>query len=143
MKRDLARTVVCIVGLGYVGLPLTVAFSKKLKVIGFDTDIAKVTQLLNQQSGHEDSTANPPMPTITHDEGLIAGTYPVATNLAITTNPKEISKADFIIICVPTPLTPSKEPDLSYIKSAAQTVGRNMKRGNVSEATFFLIRLLN
>ncbi len=50
MKCDLEGTVVCIVGLGYVGLPLAEAFSQSLKVIGFDTDTKKVTQLRNRQS---------------------------------------------------------------------------------------------
>ncbi len=45
MKRDLGRAVVCIVGLGYVGLPLARAFSRSLKVIGFDTDPPKISYL--------------------------------------------------------------------------------------------------
>ncbi len=95
---------VCVVGLGYVGLPLAQAFSKSLKVIGFDTDSQKVNHL-NQQT--------------------------ISTDLTFTTNPREIAKADFIIIAVPTPVTRSKEPDLSYVKSAAETIGRNMNKGSV------------
>ena len=119
MKYNLDEAVVCVVGLGYVGVPLAEAFSRSFKVIGFDTDGEKVSRLLTQHSG---------------------GHGPVAVSrLAFTTDPGEIGKADFIMICVPTPVTPSKEPDLSYIKSAAEVVGRNMKRGVIVilESTVF------
>ncbi len=104
MKYSLERAVVCIVGLGYVGLPLAEAFSKSFKVIGFDTDVDKIKKL--SQSSHNQ-------------------------NLLLTNNHNEISKASFIIICVPTPLTKSKEPDLFHVISAAENVGRNMKQGAV------------
>jgi len=103
MKYNLYEATVCIVGLGYVGLPLAEAFAKSLKVIGFDIVHQKVNQL---------GSINQP-------------------NLNFTTDPKEISKADFIIICVPTPVTKSREPDLVYVKGAAETIGRNMKKSSV------------
>jgi len=112
MKYQLEEAVVCIVGLGYVGLPLVEAFSRRLKVVGFDTNSQKVKEL--KQRWIQRSTFN----------GL-------RSNLTITTDAKKISRADFIIICVPTPVTKSKEPDLSYVKEAAKTVGRNMKKGSV------------
>ena len=52
-------------------------------------------------------------------------------NIAFTDNPEEIGSADFIIIAVPTPVTKSKDPDLSYIESAARTVGTHLKRGAI------------
>jgi UDP-N-acetyl-D-galactosamine dehydrogenase len=79
---------VCVVGLGYVGLPLAKAFSKHLKTIGFDVDNEKITLLNNDK---ED-------------------------NLEFTIVPSKIKLADFVIIAVPTPVTKSKEPDLSYVK---------------------------
>jgi len=91
---------VCIVGLGYVGLPLAEAFSKHLKVIGFDVDNEKIRLLNNNEE-----------------------------NIEFTTDPSKIKQADFVIIAVPTPVTKSKEPDLRYVKSAAETVGKNLKRG--------------
>ena len=93
---------VCVVGLGYVGLPLANAFSKHLKVIGFDKDEEKVGKL--NDGNHED-------------------------NIEFTSDPSKIKQADFVIIAVPTPVTKSKEPDLSYVKSAAKTVGKNLKSG--------------
>lgn len=104
MKSNLDKSIVCIVGLGYVGLPLAKAFAKSLKVIGFDVNGNKIRKL-NQNNANQ--------------------------NLTFTNNPEEISKADFIIICVPTPVTKSKEPDLFYVKSAAKSIGRNMKKGSI------------
>ncbi len=111
MKRDLTDSIICVVGLGYVGLPLARAFAEKFKVIGFDTDSEKLSQLSKERND----------------------------TLIFTTQAKEMSKADFIIICVPTPVTPAKEPDLSYVTEAAKTVGRNMKKGAVVilESTVF------
>ena len=101
MKQN--EAIVCVVGLGYVGLPLTIEFSKSLKVIGFDIDNKKIKALNN----------NP---------------HP---NILFTNDPKEISKVDFVIIAVPTPVTKSKNPDLSYVKSASKIVSENLKRGSV------------
>ncbi len=103
-KLRSGKAVVCIVGLGYVGLPLAEAFSKHLRVIGYDVDNEKIEKL------KENNNIN---------------------NIEFTCNPSKIREADFILICVPTPITKSKEPDLSYIKSAAETVGKNLKRGSV------------
>ncbi|NQE54066.1 UDP-N-acetyl-D-mannosamine dehydrogenase [ANME-1 cluster archaeon GoMg3.2] len=93
---------VCVVGLGYVGLPLAEAFARHLKVIGYDIDEAKVGKL-NAENDKE--------------------------NIEFTADPSLIKRADFVIIAVPTPVTKSKEPDLRYVKSAAETVGKNLKRG--------------
>ncbi len=98
------KTTVCIIGLGYVGLPLAKAFSKHLKVIGFDINKMKLSKLSEDTSNRD---------------------------LFFTDDPQEIGRADFIIICVPTPVTRSKEPDLSYIESAASIAGQNMKRGSI------------
>ncbi len=134
------QPVVCIVGLGYVGLPLAEAFSKSLKVIGFDTNDDKVKQLASQQLTVNSQQLEPPAPDSrlstsdsrlsTGDSRLSTADYRLTTNLTFTTNPNEISEAEFIIIAVPTPVTKSKEPDLSYVKSAAETIGQNMKKGS-------------
>ncbi len=91
---------VCIVGLGYVGLPLAKAFSKHLKTIGFDVDNEKIRLLKNNKG-----------------------------NLEFTADSSKLKHADFVIIAVPTPVTKSKEPDLRYVKSAAETVGKNLTQG--------------
>ena len=112
MKRNLDEAIVCIVGLGYVGLPLAEAFAKSLQVIGFDVTGDKIRKL-NQNNDNQ--------------------------NLTFTNDPKEISKANFIIIAVPTPVTKSKEPDLSFVTNAAKTVSQNMKKGStvILESTVY------
>ena len=95
---------VCIIGLGYVGLPLAEAFSSHLKTIAFDIDEEKVKRL--SESNNEN-------------------------NIEFTADPSKIKQADFVLICVPTPVTKSKEPDLSYVKSAAEIVGQHLKKGAV------------
>ncbi len=94
----------CVAGLGYVGLPLAEAFSGHIKVIGFDIDEDRIS-------------------------GLAAAFE--KENLEFTSDPRRIREADFVLICVPTPVTKSKDPDLSYVKSAAEIVGENLKRGAV------------
>ncbi|NQE45467.1 UDP-N-acetyl-D-mannosamine dehydrogenase [ANME-1 cluster archaeon GoMg2] len=74
---------VCVVGLGYVGLPLAEAFSKHLKTIGFDIDRAKIQKI------NENNNDNP----------------------LCSSDPSLIKQADFVIIAVPTPVSKSKEPD--------------------------------
>ncbi|MEA1944271.1 MAG: nucleotide sugar dehydrogenase [Euryarchaeota archaeon] len=102
MDHNLTDKTVCIAGLGYVGLPLALAFSGHLKTIGFDVDAGKIRELIQAND-------NP--------------------GIAFTDNPEEIGNADFIIIAVPTPVTKSKDPDLSCIESAARTIGTHLKRG--------------
>lgn len=97
------EAVVCVVGLGYVGLPLAKHFSKKLKTIGFDIDEKKVDTLKKED-------------------------YP---SLIFTSDSSEISEADFVIICVPTPITDTKEPDLSFLQEASETVGKNLSKGSI------------
>ncbi|MFC2058764.1 nucleotide sugar dehydrogenase [Chloroflexota bacterium] len=121
MNCNLDKAIVCIVGLGYVGLDLARAFSKRLRVIGFDIDNAKIVQL-NQQT----------CSTIPNESiELLTPATQLQQNLSFTANPKDIGKADFIIITVPTPVTSAKEPDLSCVRSAAKIVGDNMHRDSI------------
>ena len=83
-------------------MPLAEAFSKHVKVVGFDINKKKVNRLL---------------------EG-----YP---SLELTSDPAKIKKADVVIIAVPTPVTKHKEPDLSPVISASEIVGQNLKRGAI------------
>nr|QNO57294.1 UDP-N-acetyl-D-mannosamine dehydrogenase [Methanosarcinales archaeon ANME-1 ERB7] len=96
--------IVCVVGLGYVGLPLANALSKHPSVIGYDIDKDKIEKL-NDNNNEE--------------------------NIDFTTDPSRIKQADFVLICVPTPITKSKEPNLRYVKSAAEIVGKNLKKGAI------------
>lgn len=104
MNNKLNDKLICVIGLGYVGMPLALAFSRHLKVIGFDIDSNRIEKLNKKNN---------------------------TTNISFSDDPKEIKNADFIIIAVPTPVTKSKDPDFSYIESAGRTIGRNMKKGAI------------
>jgi len=98
-KVKLNEAKVCIVGLGYVGMPLARAFSQYFEVVGYDVNEKKVKELKANEE-----------------------------NMEFTSDPSLIKEADFIIIAVPTPVTKSKEPNLSFVMSAAETVGKNLKK---------------
>ena len=99
---------ICIVGLGYVGFPLATEFAKRgFKVTGFDTSREKVEMLKNE---------------------IRAGA--LSENFKVTADPDIAYKnVNFIIICVPTPITKTKEPDLKYIISAAEGISRRLRKG--------------
>ncbi len=103
VQKKITDNVVCVVGLGYVGLPLAEAFSKHLKTIGYRRNQEAVDGL-----------------------NRIAG-----NSIDATTNPKRIKEADFVILCVPTPVTKNKQPDLTPILDATTTVGKNLKKGAI------------
>jgi len=102
-----------IIGLGYVGLPLAFSFSKKFKVIGFETNKEKVEKLNNGEIYIENLKEE----KINYD------------NFKITYDFNNIKKCHFIIICVPTPLKPDKTPDLSFVKESARLIGKSLKKG--------------
>ena len=101
-KTSVIEKIICIVGLGYVGLPLAEEFSKHFKVIGFDINEKKIKTLSQRYSKFE-----------------------------ITSNPLKIKEADVVIIAVPTPVTKSQQPDLNPVISASEIVGRNLKKGAI------------
>ncbi|QLG50765.1 nucleotide sugar dehydrogenase [Natrinema halophilum] len=115
---------ICVVGLGYVGLPLAVGFAQSnYRVIGYDIDETTVKRL---QSG-TDTTGDLSDEAIQDDD------------IAYTADASEISEADYVIITVPTPIDDDDRPDLSYIESAATTVGSKMDPGTtvILESTVY------
>ncbi|MBN2745456.1 MAG: nucleotide sugar dehydrogenase [Bacteroidales bacterium] len=107
---------ICVIGLGYVGLPLAVEFGKKRKVIGFEISQSRVNELL---SGH-DSTLE------TTDEDLKNAKY-----LTYTTNLDDIREAQIFIVAVPTPTDKNNRPDLTPLIKASETVGKVIKDGDI------------
>ena len=105
-----------VIGLGYVGLPLAVAFGSKQPVIGFDLDAKRVAQL-NQGI---DSTGE------TSTEVLTA-----AQHLTCTTDSGALAGCDVFIITVPTPINLDKQPDLSPLMAASATVGDALRAGAI------------
>lgn len=106
-----------IIGLGYTGLPLAITFAKNFRVVGYDRNKGIANLLLNGKSHIKDVKEE-------YIKKYLNKTF------FPTNNHKELEKCDFIIICVPTPLTEEKEPDLSYIKSACETIAEVLREGH-------------
>ena len=105
-----------IIGLGYVGLPMAIAFAKKFNVVGYDVSEKTINHLLSGKSHIADVPSE-------HIEKYLGKTFQP------TSDDKALGECDFILICVPTPLTDEKEPDLNYIKSACVTISKNLRKG--------------
>lgn len=108
---------IAVVGMGYVGLPLAVAFAEKgLKVIGFDINSQKINEYIAGRDATEE----------VGDERLQQ-----VTNIEFTSNPEDLKRAKFIIVAVPTPVLPNKMPDLRPIEGASSLIGQNISRGSI------------
>jgi UDP-N-acetyl-D-galactosamine dehydrogenase len=106
---------ISVIGLGYVGLPLAVEFGKKYNVIAFDINAERIAEL---SKGNDTTMEVSP-------EDL------ASADLILTDNPEHIKKADFHIIAVPTPVNKANQPDLSCLLSATETVGKQLKSGDI------------
>lgn len=110
-----------VLGLGYVGLPLALEFSKKgFSTIGFDVDGKKISQLNKGKNYIQDLDSNEIHHVVKKQKTFRA-----------TTDFSECKNCDVIFICVPTPFTPNKEPDISYVLQSAKSVADNMKPGQL------------
>src|SRR5438128_48833 len=119
-RIELRTARVCVVGLGYVGLPLAETFSwGGFPVLGFDTDPEKVKKLRTGQSyiGHISSERVAELV----DSGRFEATF----------NPNCFAEVEVVIICVPTPLTEAREPDLSYIVNTGKAISKHLRRGQL------------
>ena len=109
-----------IIGLGYVGLPIAVEYAKRhFSVIGFDLDSGKIEKLQKGQN-YIDDVLDIELKNCVENEKLIA-----------TTDFTKLGNTDAVFICVPTPFSPNKDPDISYIVAASKTVAQNLKPGQV------------
>jgi len=109
-----------IIGLGYVGLPTAMAAAKSgWKILGFDIDASRV-EALNNGTSHVADVSDADL-----QEMLRCGRF------AATTDGARLAECDVILICVPTPINRSKEPDLSAVVSATQMVARALRRGQL------------
>ena len=104
-----------VIGLGYVGMPIAVAFAEKINVIGYDYNQMKVEQYKNGID-----------PTFEVGDEIIKN-----TPLEFTSDAKKLSEAIFIIVAVPTPINQDKTPDLTPIISSSETVGRHLTKGSI------------
>lgn len=110
VPESVKEKTICVVGLGYVGLPLALAFSRYVHTIGYDINQSKVDSVVTSGS-----------------------------SVQATSDPRRIQGADVIMICVPTPVTKAKDPDLRPIIGASTIIGQNLKKGAivVLESTVF------
>ena len=108
-----------VIGLGYVGLPLLITASQAdLGAIGFDISSERVRSLHDGQSGVDDVSA---------DDLAKA----IANGTTLTTEQSDLSDADALFICVPSPLGRNRQPDLSYLNAASATVERVARPGQL------------
>ena len=106
--------VVAVVGLGYVGLPLAVAFGRRMRTIGYDRSRERVEAI---RAG-VDRTGE-----------LRPEELREAVKLEVTADPAALKEADVVIVAVPTPVDAAKKPDMELLVSASRTAGANLKRG--------------
>src|SRR3954454_25315049 len=122
------NTKICIVGLGYVGLPLALQFARSGEVVlGLDIDQSKVDQINNAQS------------YIKHIEADSIAAELKAKRLSASTDFSQIADAAAVLICVPTPLGKNREPDLSFILDTGRKIAPHLSDGTlvVLESTTF------
>lgn len=129
-SRDLANTLkklieskqakVGVVGLGYVGLPLIDAFTKGgFSAIGYDVDQRKVDSLSKGES------------YIAHIPSSKIQAWMSAGQFSATSDMSRLSEADVILICVPTPLSESRDPDLSYVSGTTESIAKTLRKGQL------------
>jgi len=116
MKKIEGRKTVAVVGLGYVGLPLALAFGRVMSTVGFEISQDKVDAY---REGFD--------PTGEMEKEL----FIQAEQLSYTTQASDIAKGDFVVVAVPTPVDNAHQPDLTPVIKATETVGKNLKQGAI------------
>jgi len=117
------KPVIAIIGLGYVGLPLAVAFAKKYKVIGFDINIARVDALRQ----HYDVTLEVPSDEL---KNIIANDLH-SNGLYLSSDEKILNKAQFFIVTVPTPVDKNNRPVFDPLINASRMISRHLKPNDI------------
>jgi UDP-N-acetyl-D-galactosamine dehydrogenase len=121
---SILETKICVIGLGYVGLPLAVEFSKKVPVVGFDINTSRIEDL---KDGID----------ITNE--LSADELKQSGNLLLSSNKDDIKNSSCYVVTVPTPIDSDKNPDLSPLMSASNLVGEYLQEGDtvIFESTVY------
>jgi UDP-N-acetyl-D-galactosamine dehydrogenase len=115
-KLEIQDVKLAVVGLGYVGLPLAVEFGKKRSVLGFDINSRRIAELKDGQDH-----------TLEVDSAELAE----AAHLRFTSEAVHLSEANVFIVTVPTPIDEYKQPDLTPLIRASETIGKVLKRGDI------------
>lgn len=106
---------IAVVGLGYVGLPIAVAFGKRQRVIGFDINKAKIAGL---QKGLDRT-------------GEVSSSELNTSDVQYTYQPGDLRAADFIIVAIPTPINKALQPDLTALRESSELIGANLSPGSI------------
>jgi UDP-N-acetyl-D-galactosamine dehydrogenase len=124
MTEKITPAPIAVIGLGYVGLPLAAEFGKKRPVLGFDINAARLAEL---QAGQDHTLEVSP-------EELQA-----STQLRFSADPADLKACTIFIVTVPTPIDEHKQPDLTPLIKASETIGRALKRGDtvIYESTVY------
>ena len=124
MQTEISEGVIAVIGIGYVGLPLAVEFGKVRSTIGYDSDQQRIAELLNNVDRTMESSGRD---------------LQDAEFLSFTSDPEALQVASIYIITVPTPIDVNKRPNLEFLQSASETVGRYLAKGNlvVFESTVY------
>lgn len=104
-----------VLGLGYVGLPVAVAFGKEMPVVGVDINEARIAALQNKVDG----------------TGEVSPEDLFVTDIAFTSQAERLADCNFIIVAVPTPINESNQPDMTILHKASQMIGENMAKGTI------------
>ncbi len=106
---------ICIIGLGYVGLPLAYEFSKVKKVIGFDVNKERINRLKK----NDDETSMVSRKELRH------------ASIKFTSKPDDIKNANIYIVTVPTPVDEANQPDFKFLQTATETISNYLKKGDI------------
>jgi UDP-N-acetyl-D-glucosamine/UDP-N-acetyl-D-galactosamine dehydrogenase len=110
------NTIISVTGLGYVGLPVAVEFAKKYQVVGFDINSTRIEEL---KKGYDRTQE------ISESQELLN------PRLELTAKAQDLKKANFHIVAVPTPVNNAKQPDMSIVFKASESVGQALKKGDI------------
>jgi UDP-N-acetyl-D-galactosamine dehydrogenase len=121
---QLANARLAVIGLGYVGLPLAVAFGRVRKTLGFDINPERIAAL---REAHD------------HTREIAAAEIRAAAKLEFSSSPEELATCEIFVVAVPTPIDAQKRPDLRLLEAASLSVGKAIRRGAIAifESTVF------
>lgn len=114
MTDDYSGKTVAVIGLGYVGLPLALAFGRVMPTIGFDQNTVKIDHYLSGRDPSDEARGED---------------FTAARHIEFTTDCTRLTEADFLIVTVPTPIDTTRQPDLSALRAASRTIGQHHKPG--------------
>jgi UDP-N-acetyl-D-galactosamine dehydrogenase len=122
------ETKIAVIGLGYVGLPLAVAFAEKFPVVGFDTDVQRVQSITEEKDHTLEVSSKALTQVLLHSEPF---TKPSSIGFFPSANAKDIESATIYIVTVPTPVDADKRPNLAPLLTASAMIAGFLKKGDV------------